>query len=145
MPSKLTPKQRAERACEAMMNGDLASRSIGITLVDVDEGTATMQMPVTQHHCNGHGVCHGGMSFTLADTAFAFACNSRNQSTLAQHNTITYLAPGMLGDVLTAVATEVNLAGRNGMYDVKVTNQDGTKIAEFRGISRAIKGQLFEE
>lgn len=142
---KLTPKQRAERAAETMLNGDLASRSVGITLVNVDEGTATMQMTVSQHHCNGHGVCHGGMSFTLADTAFAFACNSRNQSTLAQHNTISYLAPGKLGDVLTAVATEIYLAGRNGMYDVKVTNQDGIRIAEFRGISRAIRGQLFQE
>lgn len=141
----MTPKQRAERSAEAMMNGDLASRSVGIALVDVDEGTAIMRMKVTQHHCNGHGVCHGGMTFTLADTAFAFACNSRNQSALAQHNTISYLAPGMLGDVLTAVATEVNLAGRNGMYDVTVTNQDGLKLAEFRGISRAIKGQLFAE
>jgi acyl-CoA thioesterase len=81
----------------------------------------------------------------LADSAFAFACNSRNQSTVAQHNVISYLAPGRVGDVLTATAREVSLNGRNGIYDVTVTNQDGTRIAEFRGFSRAITGRLFDE
>ena len=111
----------------------------------MDEGRAVLQMTVREDHANGHGICHGGITFALADSAFAFACNSRNQSTLAQHNMISYLAPGRLGDVLTATATEVSLTGRSGIYDVTITNQNGTKIAEFRGFSRAIKGQLFEE
>jgi phenylacetic acid degradation protein PaaD len=100
---------------------------------------------VAERHANGHGICHGGITFALADSAFAFACNSRNQSTVAQHNMISYLAPGRLGDVLTATATELSLTGRSGIYDVKVTNQNAIVIAEFRGFSRAIKGQLFEE
>ena len=81
----------------------------------------------------------------LADSAFAFACNSRNQSTVAQHNMISFIAPGKAGDRLTAVAREVSLTGRSGIYDVKVTNQDDAIVAEMRGMSRAIRGQLFEE
>jgi acyl-CoA thioesterase len=100
-------------------------------------------MTVREDHCNGHGICHGGITFTLADSAFAFACNSRNQSTVAQHNTISYLAPGQLGDRLKAEAREVALKGRSGIYDVTVTNQDDIVIAQFRGNSRAIKGTLF--
>jgi acyl-CoA thioesterase len=100
---------------------------------------------VQEHHCNGHNICHGGVIFTLADTAFAFACNSRNQNTVAQNNMITFIAPGQIGDVLTASAREVSLTGRSGIYDVRVVNQDGTLIAEMRGLSRAIKGQLFDE
>lgn len=141
----MTPKQRADRAAAAMWQGDLASQTLGMSITDVDEGTATLQLTVEPRHANGHAICHGGITFALADSAFAFACNSRNQSTVAQHNMISYLAPGRVGDVLTATATEVSLAGRSGIYDVTVTKQDGTKIAEFRGFSRAIKGQLFEE
>ena len=81
----------------------------------------------------------------LADSAFAFACNSRNQSTVAQSNSITFTAPGKLGDRLIARATEVSLTGRSGIYDVTVENQTGQMIAAFRGLSRAIKGQLFDE
>jgi len=103
-----------------------------------------MSMTVEQHHCNGHGTCHGGVSFSLADSTFAFACNSRNRVTVAQHNLISYLAPGRLGDRLTATAVEVK-AGRSGIYDVTVANQDGKVIAEFRGFSRTIDGTLFEE
>lgn len=141
----MTPKERAEKSAAAMWAGDRASQSIGMSIVEMDEGRAVLQMTVREDHANGHGICHGGITFALADSAFAFACNSRNQSTVAQHNVISYLAPGRLGDVLTATATEVSLTGRSGIYDVKVTNQDGTKIAEFRGMSRAIKGQLFDE
>jgi acyl-CoA thioesterase len=83
--------------------------------------------------------------FSLADSAFAFACNSRNQVTVAQHNTINFIAPGHLGDRLVATAREVSLTGRSGIYDATVKNQDGKVIAEFRGMSRAIRGQLFEE
>jgi acyl-CoA thioesterase len=101
-------------------------------------------MTVRQDHCNGHGTLHGGVSFALADSAFAFACNSRNQATVAQSNSILYLAPGHIGDRMTATAREVSLKGRTGLYDVTVTNQDGTVIAEFRGQSRAIGKPLFD-
>ncbi|MGJ8589633.1 MAG: hydroxyphenylacetyl-CoA thioesterase PaaI [Yoonia sp.] len=141
----MTPKERAARAAEVMCSGDGASRWLGMTLVSVDEGTAVMSMTVEKHHCNGLGMCHGGITFSLADSCFAFACNSRNQSTVAQSNMITYTAPGQLGDVLTATAQEVSLTGRSGIYDVRVSNQDGKTIAEMRGLSRAIKGQLFTE
>lgn len=141
----LTPKDRARRSADAMWASDGASQWIGMTLQEVDEGCAVLTLEVQRHHCNGHGICHGGITFALADSAFAFACNSRNQATVAQHNVISYTAPGRLGDVLTATAHEVSLTGRSGIYDVRVTNQEGGVIAEFRGMSRAIKGQLFDE
>ncbi|KUF11120.1 hydroxyphenylacetyl-CoA thioesterase PaaI [Pseudoponticoccus marisrubri] len=141
----MTPKERAERSAAAMWDSDGASQWLGMELVSVDEGQAELRLTVQRHHANGHGVCHGGITFALADSAFAFACNSRNRSTLAQHNLISYLAPGQVGDVLTATAREVSLTGRSGIYDVTVTNQDGRAIAEFRGFSRQIQGQLFDE
>ena len=141
----MTPRERARRSADAMWRDDGASHWMGFEIVEIDEGMATLRMQVAQHHCNGHGMCHGGITFALADSAFAFACNSRNQATVAQHNAITYLAPGKKGDVLTATAREVSLRGRSGIYDVTVTRQTGDVIAEFRGQSRAIKGQLFEE
>lgn len=141
----MTPQQRADRVAAAMMASDKASPWVGIDPVSVGEGCATMALEVKEHHCNGHGICHGGITYLLADTTFAFACNSRNQSTVAYNNQISYLAPGQLGDRLTATATEVSLVGRSGIYDVKVTNQDAVVIAEFRGMSRAIRGQLFDE
>lgn len=141
----MNPKERAARAAEAMWSDDGASKWLGMTLVCVDEGTAVMTLTVQKHHCNGHGMCHGGITFSLADSCFAFACNSRNQSTVAQNNMITYTAPAQVGDVLTATAQEVSLTGRSGIYDVRVSNQDCKTIAEMRGLSRAIKGQLFTE
>ncbi len=138
-------KQRAERAAATMWAADHASKWAEMKLAEVDEGTATVEMTVRPHHCNGHGICHGGVIFLLADSAFAYACNSRNQSTVAQHNMISYIAPGREGDRLKAVAREVNLSGRNGIYDVTVTRQDGTVIAQFRGMSRAIGGHVFPE
>ncbi|MEM9342310.1 MAG: hydroxyphenylacetyl-CoA thioesterase PaaI [Pseudomonadota bacterium] len=141
----MTPKERAEKSAAAMWSYDRASAWLGMSLDDVDEGTATLSLIVEQHHTNGHGMCHGGVIFALADSAFAFACNSRNQSSVAQHNTITYVAPGKLGDRLIAVAREVSLSGRSGIYDVSVKAQSGELIAEFRGCSRAIPGTLFEE
>lgn len=141
----MTPKQRAEQAAAAMWDQDNASKWAGMDLIGVDEGEAILALTVQHHHCNGHGICHGGVTFMLADSAFAFACNSRNQSTVAQHNMISFIAPGQLGDRLTARAAEQNLSGRSGIYDVTVTNQDGQKIAEFRGFSRAINGTLFQE
>ena len=141
----MTPKDRADKAASAMWGRDRASGWAGMELVQVDEGTATLTLEVQDHHCNGHDICHGGVTFMLADSAFAFACNSRNQSTVAQHNVISYVAPARSGDRLTAQATELSLTGRSGIYDVTVTNQDGQKIAEFRGFSRAIGGPIFDE
>ncbi|MHA6324764.1 hydroxyphenylacetyl-CoA thioesterase PaaI [Roseivivax sp. CAU 1753] len=141
----MTAKERADRAARAMWARDAASQWLGMTLVDTDEGMATMSLRVATHHCNGHGICHGGITFALADSTFAFACNSRNQSTVAQGNMITFIAPAREGDTLTATAREVSLTGRSGIYDVRVANQNDETIAEMRGLSRSIKGQLFEE
>ena len=135
----------AQEIAAAMWANDHASQWLGFDLIAVAEGTATLAMTVEQHHCNGHGMCHGGVTFSLADSAFAFACNSRNQATVAQHNAITYLMPGQLGDRLSATAKEVSLKGRSGIYDVTVTNQTGSVIAEFRGHSRAITGQVLKD
>ena len=141
----MTPQDRAEKCAALMWGKDGASQSLGMQIAAIGPGTATLKMQVRDDMLNGHGICHGGMILTLADSAFAFACNSRNQSTVAQHNIISYLAPGKEGDVLTAVAEETDLSGRSGIYDVTVTNQDGRKIASFRGLSRTIAGTLFDE
>jgi len=141
----MTPQQIAEKSAEAMFAGDSASKWMGMTLESISPGHATMSMTVEEHHTNGHKICHGGFIFTLSDSAFAFACNTYNKVTVAQHCTINFIAPGKLGDRLTANAREVSLTGRSGIYDITVTNQDNEKIAEFRGMSRTIKGVLFEE
>ncbi|MCX8953728.1 hydroxyphenylacetyl-CoA thioesterase PaaI [Ruegeria sp. NA] len=141
----MTSKERAQKSAAAMWASDEASKWFGMELVEVDEGRAVLSLTVAPHHCNGHGICHGGVTHALADSAFAFACNSRNVATVGQHTMVSYLAPGRKGDRLTATATEVNLSGRSGIYDVRVINQDNTLIAEFRGMSRAIGGQNFQE
>ena len=141
----MTPQERAHQAATAMWGRDNASKWAGMELVEVTEGAATLTLQVAEHHCNGHGICHGGITFMLADSAFAFACNSRNVATVGQHTMMSYLAPGRLGDRLTATATETAVAGRSGVYDVRITNQDGMTVAEFRGMSRAVGGQNFVE
>ncbi|WP_436637497.1 hydroxyphenylacetyl-CoA thioesterase PaaI [Microbaculum sp. FT89] len=141
----MTPEERARRAADAMWAADDASKWLGMSLDDVGPGWARLSFAVEKHHTNGHDICHGGYIFTLADSAFAFACNSYNQRAVAQHNTISFLAPGRLGDRLTAVAREVTLAGRTGVYDATVETQDGTLIAVFRGNSRTVKGTHFDE
>lgn len=141
----LSAQQRAERSADAMWQGDEASRFLGMTLISVAPGKAVMTMRIETRHLNGHRICHGGYVFTLADSAFAFACNSYNQLVVAQHNTITYLQPGHLGEVLTATASELSRTGRSGIYDVAVENPKGEVIAQFRGISRTINGTHFEE
>lgn len=140
----MTPEEIARKSAEAMWANDDATKWLGATLDAVGPGAAAMSMMVEKHHTNGHDICHGGFIFTLADSAFAFACNSYNQVVVAQHNVISFIAPGMLGDRLTAHAQEISRNGRSGLYDVRVTNQDGKLIAEFRGASRAIKGRHFE-
>ena len=141
----LSAYERAKRSAEAMWANDRASQFLGLEIVEVLEGQAQVSMAVAPQHTNGHGICHGGFLYTLADSAFAFACNSRNQSTVAYHNSMTYHAPAHLGDHLKAVAQERSLKGRNGIYDVEITNQNGDHIASFRGQSRTVKGQLFDE
>jgi acyl-CoA thioesterase len=141
----MTPQRRAERSAAAMWADDRASAWIGMRIDAVGPGTATLSLTVAPQHTNGHGICHGGVIFTLADSAFAFACNSYNKAAVAQHNTITYLAPGRAGDRLIASATEVSLRGRSGLYDVTVTRADGIAIAAFRGASRIVAGQHFDE
>ena len=141
----LTPQDIARRAAEAMWSDDRASGWFGMELTGVDAGTATLSLTVAPEHVNGHDICHGGIVFSLADSAFAFACNSRNERSVAFQNTITYLAPARLGDRLTAQAREIRRVGRNGITDVTVTNQDGMAVAEFRGQSRTIGGTLFDD
>jgi acyl-CoA thioesterase len=117
---------------------DHAAQALGLVLDEVGPGRARLSMAVRQDMINGHGICHGGLIFTLADTAFAYACNSRGPS-VAAHCTINFLAPARLGERLSAVATEAALEGRSGIYDVAVTNQAGATIALFRGVSRRLK------
>jgi acyl-CoA thioesterase len=135
----------ARAAAGAMWNDDEASRALGMTIIEIAPGTATLTMTVQDAMVNGHGLCHGGFVFTLADSAFAYACNSHNQRAVAQSCMITYVAPGRLGDVLTARCREVSRTGRSGIYDVTVTREGGEVIAEFRGLSRTVKGTLVLE
>ncbi len=119
----LSPDEIARRSADAMWARDDASKWLGMSLDAVGPGTATTSFTVEKHHTNGHDICHGGYIFTLADSAFAFACNSYNRIAVAQHNVITYIAPGRKGDRLKAVAREVARFGRSGIYDVSVTDQ----------------------
>ncbi len=141
----ISDQERAQRSAEALWANDDASRCLGLVIDRVAPGTATLSLTVEKRHTNGHDICHGGFIFTLADTAFAFACNSYNQSTVAQQNSITFVSPGKLGDTLTATAHEVQRSARSGVYDATVVNQDNVTIALFRGNCRTIKGQLFDE
>ena len=129
-------------ACaDAMWANDNASRGLGMIKEEVRLGYARLSMIVREDMTNGQKIVHGGFIFTLADSAFAFACNGRNQFTVAQHCAVTFLAPGFAGDNLTAVAQERHFSGRSGVYDVTVSNQNGDTIAEFRGHSRSVEGQ----
>jgi acyl-CoA thioesterase len=127
----------ATRCAASMFASDLASQALGISLPVVMTGYAEAEMTVRNDMLNGHNVCHGGLIFALADTAFAFACNACNQVTLAAGASIEFLHPAKAGDRLTAIASEQYRAGRSGVYDVAVTNQEGRQIALFRGRSHA--------
>ena len=141
----MTPQERARKAADAMWAADAASKDLGAELLDVSPGTATVGLDVAERHLNGHRICHGGYIFTLADTAFAFACNTYNIRTVAQQNSITYLSAGQPGERLTATAREVALTGRSGIYDVTVAGGDGRTVALFRGLCRQIGGTHFDE
>ena len=118
-----------------MFAADRASKGLGMTITHLGEGTATLTMTVREDMLNGFDICHGGFITTLADSAFAFACNSRNVVTVAAGLTVDFLAPAHGGDVLTAAASETSRAGRTGVYDIVVTNQHGARIALVRGRS----------
>ena len=138
--SSMTPQEIAEASAKAMWNSDSASQRLGMSLDHVAPGEATLSMTMTEAMSNGHGNCHGGYIFTLADSAFACACNSHNDVVVGQHCSISYLNPVRIGDRLTAAAREVSRRGRSGIYDIRITNQDGVHVAEFRGHSRTVKG-----
>jgi acyl-CoA thioesterase len=141
----MSAREIAEASAQAMWSGDTASQRLGMSLDEVEPGLASLSMTITEAMSNGHGTCHGGYIFTLADSAFAFACNSYNDAAVAQHCSITFLDPVRIGDRLTATAREVMRRGRSGIYDVRVVNQRGETVAEFRGHSRLVKGTHLPE
>jgi acyl-CoA thioesterase len=136
------PASLARRSAEAMWAEDNASRDLGMRLERVEPGKAVLSMAITESMVNGHGTCHGGYIFLLADSAFAFACNSYNQKSVAQNCQIAFIAPGRLGIRLVAEARERHRGERSGIYDVLVKTEAGEVIAEFRGHSRTIPGTL---
>ena len=140
----MTPQERADRAAAAMWAGDAASQALGMRLVEVGPGRAVIEMRVRGDMVNGHAIGHGGLTFTVADSAFAFACNSYNRSTVAHECEVRFTAPTRLGDLLVAEALERTREGRDGVYDVTVRCGD-TVVAEFVGRSKEIRGTLFEE
>jgi acyl-CoA thioesterase len=139
-------RQLARRVGETMYAADAASREfLQMELVACEPGRAVMRMTVREPMLNGHKICHGGLIFTLADSTFAFACNSRNKVTVAAGCSIEFLKPGQLGDVLTCEGVEQMLQGRHGIYDMRVTNQKGEVVAMFRGKSATIQGTVIPE
>ena len=141
MTADSTPQQTADLVREGMLKNDRATKLLGMRIVEVKPGTATLAMTVRDDMLNGHDICHGGLITTLADSAFAYACNSYNELTVASGFSVDLLAPGRGGDVLTARCVEVSKAGRTGLYDTEVTNQRGERIAMFRGRSYTMKGK----
>lgn len=134
-------QQTAEWVGQAMLAKDRASRALGMQVLEITPGSALLRMTVREDMLNGHQTCHGGLISALADSAFAFACNSYNELTVASSFTIDFLAPAHQGDLLTAQCTEVSRTGRTGVYDAAVMNQHGERIAVFRGRSFALKGR----
>jgi acyl-CoA thioesterase len=138
--------ERARRVGETMFAVDTASKdTMGMELLSCEPGRAVIRMAVRELHLNGHQICHGGFIFTLADSTFAFACNSYNRNTVAAGASIEFLKPAHAGDVLTCEAVERVMSGRHGVYDMKVTNQRGEVVAMFRGKSAQIPGTVFPE
>ena len=135
----LSPDELARACADAMWQDDDASQGLGMEILDVKAGQAKLAMTVKPHMVNGHGIAHGGFIFLLADSTFAFACNSRNERAVAAQCNISFIKPGKLGDRLVATAKEISWTGRSGIYDVRVT-VDGVAIAELRGHSRTVGG-----
>src|SRR4051812_21460779 len=136
----LSPDDLARACADAMWKDDDASRGLGMEILDVKAGRATLAMTVRSNMVNGQGIAHGGFIFTLADSAFAFACNSHNERVVAAQGNITFVRPGKTGERLVATPPEISRSGRSGIYDVRVTAGD-VVIAEFRGHSRTVAGQ----
>ncbi|MES3010146.1 MAG: hydroxyphenylacetyl-CoA thioesterase PaaI [Pseudomonadota bacterium] len=137
----MTPQQTAEAVAIDMMAKDRASQGLGMRVARIAPGTADIEMVVREDMLNGFAICHGGYLTLLADSAFAFACNSYNEFTVASGLSIDFMAPAHAGDVLTARAVEVSRRGRTGVYDVDVCNQRGERLAVFRGRSHSVKGR----
>lgn len=136
------PQTMAKACADAMWQNDRASKGLGMQIERVAPGEAVISMTVRKDMTNGHGICHGGFIFTLADSTFAFACNTYDQRTVAQHCAVTFIESAHEGDVLTAHAVERTRSGRSGIYDVTVRDGANKVIAEFRGHSRTITGRL---
>jgi acyl-CoA thioesterase len=135
----LSPDDLARACAEAMWKEDGASKGLGMEILQIKPGEATLTMTVKPHMVNGQGIAHGGFIFLLADSAFAFACNTHNERAVAAQCNISFIRPGKLGDRLIAVAREISRTGRSGIYDVRVSVDD-TAIAELRGHSRTLGG-----
>jgi acyl-CoA thioesterase len=135
----------AQKCCETMWSNDLASKDLGMTVEVTEPGRAEARMKVRANMVNGHDICHGGYIFTLADSAFAFACNTYNFITVAASASIEFVRPARLGDCLVATAKEVHRGGRTGIYDITVTNQDDAVVAIFRGRSYATREPVFSK
>jgi acyl-CoA thioesterase len=134
----------ARRCANALWEDDAASRGLGLTMDHIAAGRSRMSMVVRPEMVNGHGICHGGFIFTLADSAMAFAANSHGERAVAHHASIAFLRPAKLDETLTAAAEERSRSGRTGIYDVRVTGSaDGSVVAEFRGHSRLSGGRFF--
>ena len=141
---ELTGEALARACAEAMYSRDAASRSLGMRIEEARPGFARVAMPITAAMVNGHAIAHGGMTFTLADSAFAFACNSRNEPNVALQASISYVSAVRLGDILVAEAQERSSKGRTGVYDITVTRGEGELVALFRGVCYRIKGTVLE-
>jgi len=139
----MTPQEIARKSADLMWAEDNTAQEHGIRIDSVGAGEASLSMIVTRAMTNGHGIGHGGFIFLLADTAFAYACNSYNQRCVAQHCSITYLKPAREGSRLVATAREVRRIERSGIYDISVSDETGAPIAEFRGYSRTVPGSFF--
>ncbi len=137
----MNPDELARACADSMWASDKASKALGMEIQAVSAGRAVLSMRVREDMTNGQGICHGGLMFTLADSAFAFACNGYNQFTVAAHCSINFLSAVKAGELLTATAVERQRATRSGIYDVTLTREDGSVVAEFRGNSRTVKGQ----
>ncbi len=135
----------AERAAKALFDGDRASQVLGMTIESCGPGQATVSMRIRPDMVNGHRICHGGLIFALADSAFAFACNSHGDNTVAAGAAIEFLAPGQEGDVLQAIAQERWRAGKAGIYEIEVRNQRDETVALFRGRSHQVAGRLIDD
>jgi acyl-CoA thioesterase len=140
--AQLQPDELARAVGRAMYEADACSRALGFELVEVRAGYARMRATVRPDFLNGHDICHGGLIFTLADSTFAFACNSYNVNTVASGCSIEFLRPVHGGDTLTAEAVEQTVSGRTGIYDIRVVNHSGETVAMFRGKSAHIKGHV---